>query len=146
MMAILSGDTDWKSYLRSLRDCNVEAVFSHRDPLPGFGRSGADPILGGQAEGFEGFRLTALSVHNENLELSLSVSHDPTMQKMLLRVICACVSVRHSRGGTMAVSCSRNEVSWLSQGNGLLFGKHGSIVSANPFQLTDRTGGQILQS
>jgi D-aspartate ligase len=35
IMAILSGDTDLKSYIRSMRNCNVEAVFSPRDPLPG---------------------------------------------------------------------------------------------------------------
>ena len=35
LMAILGGETDWKSYFRSLRNCNVEAVFSPRDPLPG---------------------------------------------------------------------------------------------------------------
>jgi predicted ATP-grasp superfamily ATP-dependent carboligase len=35
MMAILSGDTGLKSYFHSLRNCNVEAVFSHKDPLPG---------------------------------------------------------------------------------------------------------------
>lgn len=34
LVAILNGDTDWKGYLRSLRQCNVEAVFSARDPLP----------------------------------------------------------------------------------------------------------------
>jgi D-aspartate ligase len=34
-VAILAGDTDLKSYLRSLRNCNVEAVFSHDDPIPG---------------------------------------------------------------------------------------------------------------
>ena len=46
MMAILSGDTDWKSYFRSLRNCNVEAVFSHQRPASGSGRSGAHPISG----------------------------------------------------------------------------------------------------
>jgi len=35
IMAIMSGDTDWKDYLRSLRNCNAEAVFSISDPLPG---------------------------------------------------------------------------------------------------------------
>jgi D-aspartate ligase len=35
MMAILSGETTFKGYLRSIRDCNVEAVFSAGDPLPG---------------------------------------------------------------------------------------------------------------
>jgi len=33
MTAILRGDTDWKDYLRSIIDCDVEAVFSPRDPL-----------------------------------------------------------------------------------------------------------------
>jgi len=34
-VGILRGDTDITSYLRSLRHCNVEAVHSYRDPLPG---------------------------------------------------------------------------------------------------------------
>jgi predicted ATP-grasp superfamily ATP-dependent carboligase len=45
MMAILSGDTDLKSYLRSLRNCNVEAVFSPRDPLPGLAEVALIPYL-----------------------------------------------------------------------------------------------------
>jgi len=35
LVAVLAGDTDLRGYLRSLRNCNVEAVFSHDDPLPG---------------------------------------------------------------------------------------------------------------
>jgi D-aspartate ligase len=35
LAAILSGDTDFKGYLRSLRTCRAEAVFSLRDPFPG---------------------------------------------------------------------------------------------------------------
>ena len=35
MMAIFKGDIDWSSYIRSLRKCNVEAVYSREDPLPG---------------------------------------------------------------------------------------------------------------
>ena len=35
MMAILAGDTSAMSYLRSLKNCNTEAVFSAGDPLPG---------------------------------------------------------------------------------------------------------------
>ncbi len=35
LMALLAGDINFKSYLRSLRNCNVEAVFSREDPLPG---------------------------------------------------------------------------------------------------------------
>jgi D-aspartate ligase len=45
MMGILSGDTDWKSYFRSLRNCNVEAVFSRRDPLPGLAEVALIPYL-----------------------------------------------------------------------------------------------------
>lgn len=45
IMAILSGDTDWKSYFRSLRNCNVEAVFSYRDPLPGLAEVALIPYL-----------------------------------------------------------------------------------------------------
>jgi D-aspartate ligase len=45
MVAILSGDTSVKSYLRSMRDCNVEAVFSLADPLPGFAEVALIPYL-----------------------------------------------------------------------------------------------------
>ena len=34
-MALLARDLDVKSYLQSVKNCNVEAVFSHKDPLPG---------------------------------------------------------------------------------------------------------------
>jgi len=34
----------------------------------------------------------------------------------------------------------RNEATWLSERNGLLFGKHGTIVSANPFKADDSQG------
>jgi D-aspartate ligase len=35
VMAYLGGDLDLKGYVRSLRNCKVEAVFSREDPLPG---------------------------------------------------------------------------------------------------------------
>jgi predicted ATP-grasp superfamily ATP-dependent carboligase len=35
LMAIIAGDVDLKTYIRSIRNCNVEAVFSLDDPLPG---------------------------------------------------------------------------------------------------------------
>lgn len=35
VMALLAGDLDLKGYVRSLRNCSVEAVFSREDPLPG---------------------------------------------------------------------------------------------------------------
>jgi predicted ATP-grasp superfamily ATP-dependent carboligase len=45
MMAILSGDTDLRSYLRSLRNCSVEAVFSAEDPIPGLAEVALIPYL-----------------------------------------------------------------------------------------------------
>lgn len=35
IMTLLAGDLDLKSYIRSLRNCTVEAVLSRKDPLPG---------------------------------------------------------------------------------------------------------------
>ena len=45
IMAILSGDTDLKDYFRTVRDCNVEAVFSATDPLPGLAEVALIPYL-----------------------------------------------------------------------------------------------------
>jgi len=45
IVGILHGDTDWKSYLRSIRNCNVEAVFSSNDPLPGLAEVALIPYL-----------------------------------------------------------------------------------------------------
>ena len=45
VIAILSGDTDWKSYFRSLINCNTEAVFSSSDPLPGLAEVALIPYL-----------------------------------------------------------------------------------------------------
>jgi len=35
LLAFLEGELDVQSYLRSLRNCRVEAVFTHEDPFPG---------------------------------------------------------------------------------------------------------------
>jgi hypothetical protein len=56
------------------------------------------------------------------------------IQPVLLRVICACVLVGILAAGIWPFHAPRNEVSWLSGGNGLLFGKYGSIVSAGAFK------------
>jgi predicted ATP-grasp superfamily ATP-dependent carboligase len=45
IVAILSGDTDLKGYLRSLRNCNAEAVFSAGDPLPGLAEVALIPYM-----------------------------------------------------------------------------------------------------
>jgi hypothetical protein len=55
---------------------------------------------------------------------------------MLLRAICACVLLGILVAGLWPFHAPRNEVSWLREGNGLIFGKHGSIVSATPFEAT----------
>jgi D-aspartate ligase len=45
LIAILNGDTSVSGYLRSLRNCNVEAVFSAQDPLPGLAEMALIPYL-----------------------------------------------------------------------------------------------------
>ena len=45
IMSILSGDTSFRSYLRSIKNCNVEAVFSSSDPLPGLAEMALIPYL-----------------------------------------------------------------------------------------------------
>jgi VanZ family protein len=53
---------------------------------------------------------------------------------MLLRAICALILVGILVAGLWPFRAPRNEVSWLSQKNGLLFGKYGSIVSSSQFR------------
>ena len=51
----------------------------------------------------------------------------------LLRAACALVLMCILVAGVWPFHSPRNDVRWLSQGNGLLFGRHGSIVSRGPF-------------
>jgi hypothetical protein len=53
---------------------------------------------------------------------------------MLLRAVCVCVLAGILVAGLYPFHAPRNNVSWSSDGNGLLFGKHGSIVAASPLQ------------
>lgn len=53
---------------------------------------------------------------------------------MPLRAACVLVLSIILVAGLWPFHAPRNEVSWLSQENGVLFGKHGSIVSAEPFK------------
>ena len=55
------------------------------------------------------------------------------IRTMLLGAICVCVLLGILAAGLWPFHAPRNEVSWLSGGNGLFFGKHGSIVSAGSF-------------
>jgi|HubBroStandDraft_1064217.scaffolds.fasta_scaffold01125_14 hypothetical protein len=53
---------------------------------------------------------------------------------MLLRAACALVLLCILVAGLWPFHAPRNEVSWLSQKNGIILRKHGSIVSAAPFK------------
>ncbi len=65
------------------------------------------------------------------IETSGAMGRD--IQTKLLLAICACVLLGILVAGLWPFHTPRNAVTWLGQGNGLLFGKHGSIVSASPF-------------
>jgi VanZ like family/Concanavalin A-like lectin/glucanases superfamily len=58
----------------------------------------------------------------------------PRTQVILLQAIRACVLLGILVAGLWPFHAPRNEVSWLSQENGLLFGKYGSIVSSGAFE------------
>jgi len=58
----------------------------------------------------------------------------PTTPANLLKVLCAFVLCGILVAGLWPFHAPLNDVSWLSNGNGLLFGKHASIVSAGPFK------------
>jgi hypothetical protein len=53
---------------------------------------------------------------------------------MLLRTICGVVLLGVLVAGLWPFHAPRNQVSWVGERNGLLFGKHGSVVSASPFK------------
>jgi hypothetical protein len=59
---------------------------------------------------------------------------DSDTQAKLLGAICICVLLGILVAGLWPFHTPRNAVSWLGNGNGLLFGKHGSILSASPFK------------
>jgi hypothetical protein len=59
----------------------------------------------------------------------------------LLNVICVCVLFGILVAGLWPFHAPRNDVSWLSERNGLLFGKNGSIVSASPFEANPARDG-----
>ncbi len=45
VMSMLSGETSFTSYVRSMKNCNVEAVFSGSDPMPGLAEVALIPYL-----------------------------------------------------------------------------------------------------
>ena len=52
------------------------------------------------------------------------------MQKKVLGVLCAAVLVGILTAGLWPFRAPKNEVSWLSNGNGLHFGEYGVILSS----------------
>jgi len=71
---------------------------------------------------------------------------DSDIRAKLLRAICACVLLGMLVAGVWPFHAPRNAVSWLGTGSGLVFGKHGSIVSASPFNARAALERQFLQS
>ena len=67
--------------------------------------------------------------------MSLSERYSSNRQTKFLRAICACVLLGILVAGLWPFHAPRNAVSWLGEGNGVLLGKHGSILSANPFKV-----------
>ena len=62
------------------------------------------------------------------------------IQPMFLRALCCFVLLGILVAGLWPFHAPKNEVSWLSLGNGLSFGKYGSIVSAGTFKANPLQG------
>jgi VanZ family protein len=62
-------------------------------------------------------------------------------QATILRLLCAFVLCGILVAGLWPFHAPKNEVSWLSNGNGLLFGEYGSLVSAGAFSVRESKEG-----
>lgn len=67
------------------------------------------------------------------------------MRSKILEVICLLVLCGVLVCGLWPFHAPRNEVRWLSNGNGLLFGDYGSLLSAGGFQTRSSSGGACLE-
>ncbi|MFZ3369450.1 MAG: VanZ family protein, partial [Candidatus Sulfotelmatobacter sp.] len=56
------------------------------------------------------------------------------IQPMFLRALCCFVLLGILVAGLWPFHAPKNEITWVNQGSGLLFGKYGSIVSAGPIK------------
>ena len=56
------------------------------------------------------------------------------VEAQLLRITCGVVLVIILVAGLWPFHAPRNQAGWLSRGNGIQFGKHGSIVSTGVFE------------
>jgi hypothetical protein len=74
-----------------------------------------------------------IPVASVGTEKRLRNSTSGKIQMVLLRAICALVLVGILVAGLWPFHAPRNQVRWLNGANGLLFKRHGSIVSADAF-------------
>ena len=65
--------------------------------------------------------------------MSVSVRANPKVPRILLEPVCGCILSGILVAGLWPFHAPRNEVTWSHAGNGLSFGKHGSIVSTGSF-------------
>jgi len=65
--------------------------------------------------------------------------------RLLLPTICAFVLSGILVAGLWPFHAPRNEVSWLSNGNGLIFGGYGSLLSAHGFKTSNSSDGACLE-
>lgn len=68
-----------------------------------------------------------------------------TTQAMLLRVLCGILLCGVLGAGLWPFHAPKNEVSWLSNGNGLLFGDYGTLLSAGVFKPSVSNDGVCLE-
>jgi VanZ family protein len=69
----------------------------------------------------------------------------PTTQATLLKVLCASVLCGILIAGLWPFHAPKNEISWLSHGNGLLVGRCGSFLSAGAFKTSNSKDGVSLE-
>lgn len=58
----------------------------------------------------------------------------------MLRILCLLVLCATLTAGLWPFHAPANDVGWMSKGNGLLFGKYGTVLSAGELNLTDPEG------
>jgi hypothetical protein len=68
-----------------------------------------------------------------------------TTHTMFLKVLCALVLFGILVAGLWPFHAPKNEVSWLSNGDGLLFGGYGSVLSAGAFKTNSSNDGACLE-
>jgi hypothetical protein len=93
---------------------------------------------------------TFIELRPNSEDHSIESSDDAMLNSLspqLVTGMCALVLGVILVAGLWPFHAPRNDVSWLGEGTGVLFGKHGSIVSASPFRGTrhrrDRQGARL---